>query len=87
MRPINYSELREHLKENFDTVLENETELVVKRPKGKGNIVILSESSYNSMVETAHLLSTEANRAHLTKSIQQAKSGKVKTIDINKLWK
>jgi len=87
MKPINYSELREHLKENLDTILENETELVVKRPKGKGNIVILSESSYNSMVETAHLLSTEANRVHLTKSIQQAKSGKVKTIGINKLWK
>jgi len=37
--------------------------------------------------ETAYLLASEAMKLHLTKSINEAKKGNVKTISINDLWK
>ena len=87
MKVINYSDLREHLKDNLDFVLQEDAELLVKRPGGKGNVVILSQASYSSTIETAYLLSTEANRKHLLESIKQAKEGKVTLLDIDNLWK
>jgi len=37
--------------------------------------------------ETAYLLSTKANQAHLAKSIDQLKKGESKTIRTTELWK
>jgi antitoxin YefM len=87
MKTINYSELREHLKDNLDFVLQEDAELLVKRPGEKGNVIILSEASYSSYVETAYLLSTKANREHLKKSIEEAKDGKLTFIEPDDLWK
>jgi len=87
MKTINYSDLREHLKDNLDFVLEEDAELLVKRPGRKGNLIILSEASYSSIIETAYLLSTEANRRHLLEGIKQAKEEKGTTIDLDNLWK
>ncbi|AFD09213.1 type II toxin-antitoxin system Phd/YefM family antitoxin [Solitalea canadensis] len=85
MKVINYSDLRENLKSNLDYALEDE--VTVKRPKGKGNVVILSEENYTSIMETLHLVSTEANRKHLIESIKQVEEGKVTSISVDDLWK
>jgi hypothetical protein len=37
--------------------------------------------------ETAYLLSNDAMREHLAKSVDEAKEGKVKAIAIDDLWK
>ncbi|MFX1709087.1 type II toxin-antitoxin system Phd/YefM family antitoxin [Chitinophaga sp. CC14] len=87
MQVINYDTLRTHLKENLDKVSKGEEELVVKRPKGKGDVVIISETVFTSMQETAYLLSRENNRRHLAESIAQANAGEVKKIDLDNLWK
>lgn len=87
MQVINYDTLRTRLKENLDKVSKGEEELVVKRPKGKGDVVIISETVFTSMQETAHLFSTENNRRHLAESIAQANAGEVKKIDLDNLWK
>ena len=66
---------------NIDNELDfignnNSNQIIIKRPKGKGNIVILSEAEFNSMQETLYLLTNKKNREHLLKSIQQLKDGK-----------
>ncbi len=47
---------------------------VVITSKG-GNAVLISESEYESMIETAYLLSTPANREWLLDSLAQADRG------------
>jgi len=41
--------------------------------------VVMSLDTYNSWMETVHLLKTPANAAHLEKSIQQLRKGKART--------
>ncbi len=36
---------------------------------------MVSVDEYNSLVETAHLLSTEANAAHIATSLREAREG------------
>jgi antitoxin YefM len=42
-----------------------------------GNAVLISESEYESIIETNYLLSTPANRESLEKSFAQARAGKL----------
>ena len=65
----------------------NLNQLIIKRPKGKGNIVLISEAEFNSMQETLYLLSSKKNREHLLESLQQLKDGKTVKIKLKDLWK
>lgn len=71
------------LRNNFNKIAEDISEyddtVVVARPKNK-NVVIISEKQYNSWMETNYLLSSEANRAALQKSIKELKAGKSKLL-------
>jgi len=69
MKAVNYSELRQNLKENLDAVAENEELLIVQRPKGK-SIVMMSLAEYNAMQETMHLNKSNKNRQRLEKAIE-----------------
>nr|WP_298681153.1 type II toxin-antitoxin system Phd/YefM family antitoxin [uncultured Treponema sp.] len=40
-------------------------------------MILLSIHEYNSLIETDYLLRNEANAAHLKKSIEQHKAGKI----------
>jgi Txe/YoeB family toxin of toxin-antitoxin system len=68
MKAVNYSELRENLKANLDSVTDNEELLVVHRPKGK-SIVMMTLDEYNSLQETQHLLQSKSNRDRLEKAV------------------
>lgn len=68
MKAVNYSELRQNLKENLDAVSENEEFLIVQRPKGK-SVVMMSLAEYNAMQETMHLNKSKANRERLENAI------------------
>lgn len=73
MKAVNYSELRQNLKENLDIVAENEEFLVVHRPKGK-SVVMMSLKEFNAMQETIHLNKSKANRQRLEKAIENINS-------------
>lgn len=60
--------MKEEWRDNFGA---QETIIVARR--NNENIVMISIDEYNSLVETAHLLSTEANARHLAESIRQAR--------------
>jgi len=69
MKAVNYSELRQNLKENLDIVAENVEFLVVHRPKGK-SVVMMSLKEFNALQETIHLIESKANRQRLEKAIE-----------------
>lgn len=81
MKTVNYSELRNKLKDNLDMVCEDHETLIVHRPGGK-SVVMMSLDEYNSRKETEYLLSTESNTKRLTQAIQNVENGKLKKQDL-----
>jgi len=76
MIAANYTEFRTGLKRYLDDVEENNETLIIKRTSGKGTVLI-SLDEYNSIVETAHLLSSRKNKQRIDESISQMNSGNI----------
>lgn len=79
MQAVSISQLRSNLKRYLDAVTEADDTLIVSRSAGEEAVVVISLKEYNSLVETGHLLSTEANRNRLRQSITQINEGKLTT--------
>ena len=67
---VNYTELRGHMKEYMDKVTDDFETLIVTRKKNK-NIVMISEETYNNMIENMHLMGNETNYKWLMESKKQ----------------
>ena len=74
MEIINYTDFRANLKHWFDKVIDDVTDVVIKR-KGGNDLVLISRAEYNSLKETTYLLSGK-NRDVLIESIKELESGK-----------
>lgn len=77
MRVINFSDARNNLKQVIDCVVEDADVAVISR-RDAPDAVVMSLDTFNSWMETVHLLKTPANAAHLAKSIRQLQSGKAR---------
>ena len=75
MKVMTYSDTRANLATVMDQVTDDHEETVITR-KGRPPVVIMSMEDYESMKETAYLLSTRANTRALMESIAQADMGK-----------
>ena len=75
MKAISISTLRKGMKEYFDYVSKSMEVIIVPRNNNEEAIVIMSIQEYNSLKETEHLFSTEANQKKLQKSIGQIAEG------------
>ena len=85
---LSVTEFRSNLAVELEHVgSDKRNQIIIKRPKGKGNIVVLSQEAYNAMEETLYLLSSPNNKKHLLESIDQLNKGKSTKININDLWK
>lgn len=75
MLAINYTELRNNLKECMDKVTEDYETLIITRKKNR-NVVMISEEMYNNMLENMHLAGNQSNYKWLLESAGQLKKGK-----------
>ncbi len=75
MRVVNFSEARNSLKGILDqTVADSDFTIITRRDAP--DAVLMSLDTFNSLMETVHLLKTPANAAHLATSIEQYRKGK-----------
>jgi len=81
MRVVNFSEARNNLKTVLNQVVDDADYTIITR-RDSEDAVVMSLETFNSFMETFHLLRSPANAAHLTKSIQQFKNGKVQARDL-----
>ncbi|HXJ97448.1 MAG TPA: type II toxin-antitoxin system Phd/YefM family antitoxin [Gelidibacter sp.] len=73
METVNYTEFRSNLKHWFDKVINDVSDIVIKRKNGK-DLVLISLDEYNSLKETTYLM-TGKNRDVLLESIKELEAG------------
>jgi antitoxin YefM len=76
MRVVNFTEARNHLKHVVDQTIADSDFTIISR-RDSPDAVIMSLDTFNSLMETVHLLKTPANAAHLAQSIEQFRGGKL----------
>ncbi|MGV0981956.1 MAG: type II toxin-antitoxin system Phd/YefM family antitoxin [Polynucleobacter sp.] len=77
MRVINFSDARNQFKQVIDQVVSDCDVAIISR-RDADDAVVMSLNTYNSMMETLHLLKSPANAKHLEKSLAQYRKGQTK---------
>ncbi len=81
MRVVNFSEARNNLKSVLNQVTDDADYTIITR-RDSEDAVVMSLETFNSLMETFYLLKSPVNAAHLTKSIEEFRSGKVQERDL-----
>ena len=76
MLAVNYTTLRDNMKSYMDKITDDYETMIVTR-KDNRNIVMLSEESYNNLMENIHVMGNKANYDWLMESMEQLKKGQV----------
>jgi antitoxin YefM len=69
-RAVSYSELRRKLKMVCDQVCDQREALLIKRRRG-GDVVLMAKEDYESLEETAYLLSSPENARRLLEALRR----------------
>jgi antitoxin YefM len=75
MQVVNFTEARNNLKSVLDYAVDHADYTIINR-RDASDAVVMSLDSFNSLMETVHLLKSPANLTHLEKSIAQYQQGK-----------
>ena len=67
MLAVNYSHLRENMKPDMDVVTDDYETMIVTRKDNK-NVVMISEESYNNLIENVYVMGNKANYDWLMES-------------------
>lgn len=75
MLAVNYTTLRDNMKTYMDKVADDYETIIVTR-KDNRNVVMLSEESYNNLMENIYVIGNKANYDWLMESKAQLENGK-----------
>jgi antitoxin YefM len=78
MQVVSFTQARNEFKSVIDRVVADCDATLIHRRDGE-NAVLISESTYNSMLETLHLLQSPANARRLMAAVEQDRQGMAKT--------
>lgn len=81
MLAVNYTTLRDNMKTYMDKITDDYETMIVTR-KDNRNIVMLSEESYNNLMENIYVMGNKANFDWLMESMEQLKRGQVSVKDM-----
>ena len=77
MHVVSFTQARSEFKGVIDRVVADCDVTLIHRRDGE-NAVLLSESTYNSMLETLHLLQSPVNERRLMAAVEQDRKGAAK---------
>ena len=78
---VNFSEARKNFKSVIDTVANDKNCTFIVRGDTE-DVVIMSKSYYDSLMETVYLLSSPANAQYLQEAIAEYQAGKTQEHDL-----
>ena len=81
MLAVNYTNFRENLKDYMDKATEDYETMIVTRKNNK-NVVMISEESYNNLMENVYVMGNKSNYDWLMESKEQLESGKYTKHDL-----
>jgi antitoxin YefM len=81
VRTVNFTQLRQNLAAELDSVVNDADEVVVTR-SGHEPVVIVPLAEYESMKETEYLLRNPSNAAALRRSIAELERGEASEHDL-----
>jgi antitoxin YefM len=82
MKIIPFTEAQDNLETVLDRVIDDADYTVITRQHSE-NAVVMSLDTFNGLMETLHLLQSPANAAHLERSIQEHRQGKVQEHELD----
>lgn len=75
MLAVNYTKLRENMKSYMDKVTDDYETMIITRKDNK-NVVMISEETYNNMLENMYVMGNKSNYDWLMESKAQLEKGK-----------
>ena len=82
MLAVNYTNLRENMKHYMDVVTDDYETMIVTRKDNK-NVVMISEESYNNLIENVYVMGNKANYDWLMESKAQRENGNLHKHDLS----
>ena len=81
MIAINYTLARQNFKEFCDKTVNDFETIIITRERGE-NVVLMSESQYNNMLENLYIRSNAKDYNELLESMEQLKKGQGKVREL-----
>ncbi|MGN8800325.1 type II toxin-antitoxin system Phd/YefM family antitoxin [Candidatus Merdisoma sp. HCP28S3_D10] len=81
MLAVNYTNLRDNMKSYMDKVTDDYETMIVTRKNNK-NIVMISEESYNNLMENIYVMGNKVNYDWLMESKAQLENGQCKAHEL-----
>ncbi|MBO9196590.1 type II toxin-antitoxin system prevent-host-death family antitoxin [Rhizobium sp. 16-449-1b] len=81
MRTVTFSKARSELASLLDEVSRDRVAVEIVR-RGKPSAILMDKHEYEGMMETLHLLSTQANAVRLMEALEEVKNGRYEEHDL-----